>query len=116
MLEAILAKVGEVTGLPVRPFWTDEAGDCVLYRWYCLRDDGRTARCRLELRLITGEAETALAKEGPIRRALVDLGDDGKFPGASIVQSGGEALRSAETGAIHTLFDFDVKVRSDWNG
>lgn len=116
MIRKIISALENATGLPVKPVFTTELGNQIIYNHYPISDDGAISRQRLELRLITNTYSEAESNRKEIIGALVPVGDNTLINGITACElNGGGSLYEGETKTYHTLLYFDYIHRSENN-
>ena len=112
MIEQVITILSKATELPIKPHFTGEIENCIIYTTSC-GDDGAVARHRLELRLITSTYAEAEEYKKTILSTLITTGDDSLTDDIlSCTLNGGGSLYDGGTKTYHTLMYFDVITRS----
>lgn len=114
MIRSIISALQSATNLPVKPVFTTELGNQIVYNHYPVQDNGAKSQQRLELRLITKTYSEAESYRKQIIGALVPVGDDTLIDGiTACALNGGGSLYEGETKTYHTLLYFDYIHRSE---
>ena len=114
MITSIISALQTATGLPIKPVFTTELGNQIIYNHYPVQDNGAKSQQRLELRLITTTYSEAESYRKQIIGALVPIGDDTLIDGITACElNGGGSLYEGETKTYHTLLYFDYIHRSE---
>lgn len=116
MIRRVISALETATNLPVKPVFTTELGNQIIYNHYPLSDDGAVSRQRLELRLVTNTYSEAESYRKQIIGALVPVGDNILIEGITACElNGGGSLYEGDTKTYHTLLYFDYIHRSENN-
>lgn len=114
MIRSIISALQTATGLPVKPVFTTELDNQIIYNHYSVLDNGARSQHRLEIRLITHTYSEAESYRKQIIGALVPIGDEILIDGIVACElNGGGSLYEWETKTYHTLLYFDYIHRSE---
>lgn len=114
MIKKIITALENATSLPVKPMFTTEIGNQIVYSHYSVLDNGARSQQRLEIRLITTSYSDAESYRKRIIGALVPVGDNILIDGITSCElNGGGSLYEGETKTYHTLLYFDYIHRSE---
>ena len=117
MIRNIISALQTATNLPVKPMFTTEIDNQIIYSHYAVIDNGARSQQRLEIRLITKTYSEAESYRKQIIGALVPIGDSKKIEGITACElNGGGSLYEGETKTYHTLLYFDYITKSENGG
>ena len=105
----------EATGLTCYPFLSSSIGECIVYTYEPIMDDGIKKQDRLTIRLITKDIPTAIEKVKAIKQLLLTIGDQKNelLDILSVEQNRGGTLKHEATGMVHTMMYFYLINKSE---
>lgn len=114
MITKVLSIIEKETGLKCYPLITDAIGDCIVYTFEPVSDDGIKQQNRLTLRIITKHIPEAMRANALIRSALLTIGDYSKVNEIlDCAISGGGNLYDKATQTYHNIYYYYLTTKSE---
>lgn len=116
MIRQIIKTIEETTGLSCYPLLTDAIGECIVYTYEPIADDGVKKQDRLTIRIITEHIPEGRMYSAQIRNLLLTIGDSSKIEDIlNCYINGGGTIRDNDTHYLHTIEYYYITSKSEVN-
>ena len=116
MIRTIIREIEAQTKLPMFPSITDSIGECIVYSYEPVSDNGVVRKDRLTLRIIAETLPKVNEIDDMLRNILITIGDEKKIEGIfDCYVSGGGVLRDTDTHYYHSIKYYYITIKSEVN-